>query len=113
MLTKYVLVVLKNILEWKKFSSESAVYEQFRLAKAIKHAKAKNASRYGYGISTSPERELIFKTAIIFEQSKPAQSVSYKIRMDNGDWNDNEALFSNDFMENKNAKGEYKLSPVK
>jgi hypothetical protein len=92
----FSFVVLKNILEWKNFSSESAVQEQFRLVKAINLAKD-----YSDG-----ERELIFKTAIIFEQSKPApsQSVSYKLRMDNGDWNTrggNKETFSKNFMENK------------
>jgi hypothetical protein len=96
----FSFVVLKNILEWKNFSSESAVQEQFRLVKVINLA----AKEY------SSERELVFKTAIIFEQSNPApsQSVSYKLRMDNGDWNTyyggNKETFSKNFMENKNSK---------
>jgi hypothetical protein len=72
------MAMFKNISEW-----EPLVEEPVRLIKAINYAKAKKAKKEGY--PRPLDEELPFKTAIIFEQSKPASSASYKIRMDNGE----------------------------
>jgi hypothetical protein len=92
--------VFKNISEWKAFPSESAVEKLVRLIQATNHAKAKMAEKEGsYRSRSSPKEELPFKTAIIFEQSEPASSVSYKIRMDNEGQYGIE-IFSTEFMSN-------------
>jgi hypothetical protein len=92
------MLMFKNISEWEPFPSASAVEEPVRLIKAINYAKAKKAKKDG-GVNSVNE-ELPFKTAIIFEQSKPASFVSYKIRMDNGEWNGRGEIFSTAFMRN-------------
>jgi hypothetical protein len=94
------MVMFKNISEWKPFPSESAVEEPVRLVKAINYAKAKKAEKEGSRPNNEDNEELPFKTAIIFEQSEPASSVSYKIRMDNGGWDGSGEIFSTTFMTN-------------